>query len=349
MLDRLCERFAWLRTPITVHQRVGDVGGGPLASSIALAAFLSLFPLLLVGIAVVGFVAANDTDFVDEIVEQFGLTGSAAELVTDAIGNAEDSRRTASIVGVAGLLWAALGIVGTLAQAFDATWQVKGRPGWKAKLVHLASLAGAAVLFAASTVLGPLAAAVPGPAVVPTALGGLVLDTALLLWLFRMLTNVTVPWRDHLPGAIAGGVALGLLKLVGTIYLPRAVASSSALYGSIGVVFAMLAWLAIMGRVFVYASAFNVVRHEQEHGTDTLTIEVPHIAGEVPVEVTRGGAVAETESADTDEIDADAAEGDDTDAGSAATAAVEPDGTESGDTDSRVGRGEEPETVVPGA
>ena len=63
MFDRLCERFPWLRTPLAVHQRVGDVGGGPLSSSIALAGFLSLFPILLVAIAVVGFVAAGQTDF----------------------------------------------------------------------------------------------------------------------------------------------------------------------------------------------------------------------------------------------------------------------------------------------
>ena len=59
MFDRLCERFPWLRTALTVHQRVGDVGGGPLSSSIALAGFLSLFPLLLLGISVVGFVAST--------------------------------------------------------------------------------------------------------------------------------------------------------------------------------------------------------------------------------------------------------------------------------------------------
>jgi membrane protein len=330
VLERLGERFGWLRTPVAVHRRVGDVGGGPLASSIALAAFLSLFPLLLVGISVVGFVAANDTGFVDDVIEQFGLTGSAADLVSDVVSNAQDSRRTASLIGVAGLLWAALGIVGTLAQAFDATWQVKSPPGWKAKLVHLASLAGAALLFVASTALGPVAAGLPGPAAVPAAFGGLVLDVVLLLWLFRMLTNVTVPWRDHLPGALAGGVALGALKLVGTVYLPRAVASSSALYGSIGVVFAILAWLAIAGRVFVYASAFNVVRHEEEHGTDTVTIEVPHIAGEVPVEATRGGAVAETEQTE-------------------ATAEVTEEAEGAEGADAEAGAGESPESVTPGA
>ena len=71
-------------------------------------------------------------------------------------------------------------------------------------------------------------------------------------------------------------------------------ASASALYGSLGVVFAILAWLALAGRLVLYASAYNVIRYEREHGTVTVGIEVPHIAGEVPLEATRGGAVNET-------------------------------------------------------
>ena len=312
MLDWIRERFPWMATPLAVHQRVGDVGGGPLASSIALAGFLSIFPLLLVGIAVLGFVTHGTTDFPAEVVEELGLTGRAAEQVLDVLHTAEESRRTASIVGFAGLLWAGLGVVGTLEQALDATWQVKGRPGWQAKLVDLAWLAGAGVLFLASMALGPTAAALPGPAVVPTVLLGLVIDAVLLVWMFRALTAVSVPWSDHLPGAILGAVGLEVLKLAGGVYIPRAVASASALYGSLGVVFAILAWLALSARLIVYASAYNVVRHEQRHGTVTVAIEVPNIEGAAPLHADRGGAVAEPAPA------ADGAESDDLDGGGAA-------------------------------
>jgi membrane protein len=298
VLDRLRERFPWLATPLAVHQRVSDVGGGPLSSSIALAGFLSLFPLLLLSIAVLGFVSAGDTDFAADVVDQLGLSGRSASQVLDVLNNAEDSRRAASVVGLAGLLWAGLGVVGTLEQALDATWQVTGRPGWKAKLIDLAWLAGAGLLFLSSMALAPAAAWLPGPAVVPTVVLGLALDTVLFLWMFRALTAVAVPWSDHLPGAIAGAVGLEVLKLLGGVYVPRAVSSSSALYGSLGVVFAILAWLALSARLVVYASAFNVVRHEQRHGTVTVEIKVPNIEGEVPLHANRGGAVAEVEPAE---------------------------------------------------
>jgi membrane protein len=237
-------------------------------------------------------VAAGRTDFPQEVIEQLGLTGDAADRMLDSIREAEESRRAASVVGFVGLLWAGLGVVGTLEQALDATWQVKGR-GWKSRPVGLAWLVGAGVLFLGSASLGPLVTALPGPAAVPTVIFGLALDAVLFLWMFRTLTNVAVGWRDLVPGAIAGGVGLEILKLVGTIYVPRAATSASALYGSVGVVFAILAWLALSARLVLYASAYNVVRYERRHGTVTVGIEVPRIEGEVPLEATRGGVVSD--------------------------------------------------------
>jgi membrane protein len=299
MLDYLRRRFPWLSTPLAVHERVTAVGGGPLSSSIALAGFLSLFPLLLVAIAVAGFVTAGDTEFPERVIENLGLEGEAAEQVLRALETAENSRRTASVVGVLGLLWAGLGVVGALENALNAVWQVTGR-GITAKAVEVAWLGGAGLLFLGSMALGPVINWLPGSGVVATVIVGAVIDTLLLVWMFKALTNAKVSWRAHLPGAIAGGIGIEILKLVGSVYVPRAVASSSALYGSIGIVFAVLAWLALSARLVVYAAAFNVVRYEAAHGTTTVELEVPRIEGEVPLVATRGGAVAETAASEGD-------------------------------------------------
>jgi membrane protein len=286
-----------VRSFLPVHERVGAVGGGPLASSIALGGFLSLFPLLLVGVAVLGFVSAGETDFPSRVVDQLGLEGKAADQVVEIIETAEQSRRAASVVGLIGLAWAGLGVAGALENALNATWQVKGR-GITSRLVAVAWLVGAGLLFLGSMALGPLLNELPGPVTVPAILAGFVLDVLLFVWMFVVLTNVDLPWRVHLPGAVVGGVGVEVLKIIGAVYVPRLVASSSALYGSLGVVFAILAWLALTARLVVYAAAFNVVRYEREHGTVTVDIQVPHISGQVPLEATRGGAVSESTSDD---------------------------------------------------
>jgi membrane protein len=293
------ERWPFLDHAMSVNDRFGAIGGGPLASSIALASFVSLFPLLLVIIAVIGFVSSGDSTFASSLVHDLGLEGRAAEVVQDAIDTAEGSRRAASIVGLLGLLWSGLGVVGSLTTALNAAWQAKGR-GLVDRLFALRWLAGAGALFLVTAALGPLLRWAPGPVKPLTILAGLAVTTVLFLWTYSSLGNSNVGWRVHLPGSLLVAVGFEILKVIGAVLVPRAVASSSALYGSLGVVFAVLAWLLVYGRLIVYGAVLNVVRYERGAGTVTVEIEVPRIEGEVPLTTTRGGAVEEKAEAATE-------------------------------------------------
>ncbi len=292
MVDIARWRARWpkLDAALRVNERFGAIGGGPLSASIALASFLSLFPLLLVAIAVVGFWSSSDAGFALRLVRELGLRGAAADTVREAIEVAEGSRRTASVVGLLGLLWAGLGVVGSLQAALNAVWQAKGR-GLIDKLVALRWLVGAGTLFVATAALGPMLRLAPGPVKPLTILLGLALTTALFLWTYTSLGNKHVGWRTHVPGTLVVAVGFEALKAVGSLFVPRMVASSSALYGSLGVVFALLALLLLYSRLIVYGAVINVVRYETRAGTDTVQIEVPHIHGEAPSTGTRGGAV----------------------------------------------------------
>lgn len=291
---------------LRVSDRFGAVGGGALASAIALSTFLSLFPLLLVAIALLGFLSSGDTAFAGRLVDGLGLEGRSAELVTDALDTATESRRAASIVGLAGLAWSGLGVVGALQAALNAVWQEQGR-GLVDRLVAIRWLGGAALLFLASTALGPVGRFLPGWATPLLVVAGFGLSSVLFTWTYTTLGNTHGAWRAHLPGAVLLAVGFEVLKQVGSIYLPHLVASSSALYGSLGTVFAVLAWLAIYGRLVVYGAVVNVVLWEAHHGTDQITIEVPrHLDGPSPESADRGGAVEQHAPADpTGTVEAD--------------------------------------------
>ena len=296
LLSPLTSRYGWARTGLAVQQRFGAVQGGPLASYITLAAFLSLFPLLLVGIAVLGLFASRaDTDVAGTVIEQLSLTGDSAELVRESLKTASESKRSASIIGLAGLLWSGLGLINTLETAFGAVWQSEGR-GLKDRAYAFFWLGGAVVLLLASVAATAAAGFLPDALTWLSLLPTLVVDVALWLWTFSALTTRTgLPWRAHLPGAILGAVGFELLKIVGGVYVPRLVGSSSALYGSLGVVFALLAWLALFGRLAVYAACLNVVRWEQRHGTVHVDLEVPNVPeGTDPVTATRAGRAVPT-------------------------------------------------------
>ena len=278
---RLGERFPFLRTAWTVRKRFGELNGGYLASAITLSTFLSLFPLLLVAISIIGFFSSDDPTLARDTVTFLGLSGSsdAATIVTDAIETAEESKAAASIVGTAGLLWSGLGLVAALQYVYDTVWQVTGR-GMKDKLFGLLWLVGGALLFASSFAVTSLIRALPGFLAPINILAGIALSFGLFIWTAKVLPHRDIGFRALVPGAVFGAIGLEILKVVGSIYVPRAVASSSAMYGSIGVVFAILAWLLFFGRLIVYSATVNVVRWEEQHGTVIIDIRVPNLPGD---------------------------------------------------------------------
>ena len=109
-----------------VQDRYTELEGGVIAAAVTLSMFISLFPALLVGTAIIGFVASGQVDLSGQIIDKLGLTGNAADTLREAVGTAAHSRKTASIVGVAGLVWSSLGVVQAIQLAVDRAWQVKG-------------------------------------------------------------------------------------------------------------------------------------------------------------------------------------------------------------------------------
>jgi membrane protein len=157
------------------------------------------------------------------------------------------------------------------------------------KLLGLAWLGGAGLLFLGSLAVTATVAVLPAFLAPLNLLGGLALGTSLFLWSSTVLCNRSVGWRALLPGALLGAFGFEILKALGSFLLPRIVAHSSALYGSIGTVFAVLAWLFLFGRLVVFASVLNVVLWERGHGTVTVGVEVPRLPGMAPTTGTRSG------------------------------------------------------------
>jgi membrane protein len=276
---------------MSVQDRYSELEGGVIAAAVTLSIFISLFPALLVGTAIVGYVAAGQVDLANELVDKLGLTGTAAETFREAIASSKTSRRTASIVGLVGLAWSALGVVQAIQLAVDRAWQVKGGGVVDKVKSGLWLLAIGATVIATTAATGLVVSVLPGW-VAPFMIVLTVAINIGMFWLtFVLLGSQKVGWRPLLPGAIFAGIAMQILTFAGAVIVPRSVASSSALYGSLGVVFAILAWLYFFGRMLVYASTLNVVLYERERGTVTLEVEAPRFPGEVPVEATRSGVV----------------------------------------------------------
>lgn len=277
---------------LRVQERFGEVNGTALANGIALQAFLSIFPLLIVAISVVGFIADDDVTFAADVIDSLGLTGDAAENLDEAITNAKDSKGAAGVVGLAGLLYSGLAVVAAIQRSVDLSWQTMGK-GLKDKLKAIGWLLGAVVIFIGSFALSVLINFLPAFFAPLSIIAGVAVNVALFLWTFSALGRLPIGWRARLPGAVLCAVGFEALKLIGSLYIPRLVANSSALYGSLGIVVAIIAWLAFFGRLLVYGSVVNVIRYEDRHGTITVPIQVPRVEGAIALEANRAGAVTD--------------------------------------------------------
>lgn len=291
----------WIDVVLRVQKRFGDLHGNYLAGAISMAAFLAIFPLLLVAIAVAGFISHGNGNVAGSIIGHLGLNGDAAKTVTEGLATARRSRKAASVVGLAGLLWSGLGVVGAMQYAYNQVWQVKER-GFRDRIVGIGWLLGAVVLFVGSAVVTALLGFLPGFLSPVAVLAALATNVGLWWWTAKILPNRDIGWRPLLPGAIFGGIGLEALKALGGFYVPHLVKSSSQLYGSIGIVFAILAWLLLFGKLIVYSATLNVVLWEQRKGTVKTIVEVPAQPG-VTTESTRLGRSDDRAERPTDETD----------------------------------------------
>ncbi len=282
--------IGWL---LRVQERFTEVRGTALANGIALQTFLSIFPLVIVGVAVVGFLSVDDPDFAQTVIDNLELDADSAESFTEALETAQESRQAASVIGLAGLLFTGLNLVTAIQRSIDAAWQTHGK-GVIEKLKALAWLGGASAIFVGSFGLSIALNVLPGFLAPLSLVAGFGVNVLLFLWTFTALGRVPVGWRARLPGALVCAFGFEVMKVVGSVYVPKLVADSSALYGSLGIVFAVLAWLAIFGRLLVYGSIVNVVQWEAAHGTVRVQITAPRIDGAIALETNRTGAVVDT-------------------------------------------------------
>jgi membrane protein len=285
----LVKTHPFVVTVLAVKNRLREVRAAQLVSSIALRAFYSIFPLLLVAISVLGFVARNNADLGADVVRKLKLTGDMDRIVRDSIGSAKGSAGLAGVIGIITALWSGLKVVTAIAAASDAAWQVPER-GLRDKLRGVPWLLGFVVLSGASAVATFIAQRLGIP-YLDLLLGyvlGVVSGTLVFLWTHMMFTNAKLPLRAHLAGALVGGAGFTLFQLFGA-RITAQLTKSSELYKTVGAVFGFLTLLSIFAWMHVLSAVVNVVLWERKHGTHQVSISVPALPASSWSVVQRGG------------------------------------------------------------
>ena len=264
-----------------------------LAAALTYYGVLSLFPALLVLLAMLGLAG---TDTIDTLLKNLGsLTPTATrDLITNAVRDLQSANSSAGfalILGLAGALWSASGYVGGYMKAANVIYEVEeGRKFWKLKplqiLVTLVIMILTALIVLAVVVSGPVAQRVgdvigagdTAVTVFNIAKWPIIalIVTQIFAFLFYVGPNVKQPgFRWVSPGGFLA-VGLWIIASAAFAFYVANFGSYSKTYGSMAAVIIFLVWLWITNLVMLLGAELNA---EIERGRQ---IEAGHPPEEEP-------------------------------------------------------------------
>jgi membrane protein len=271
-VDRYQREHRWAGFSLAVLYKFVDDLGSYQAALLTYYAFVSLFPLLLLAVTVLGFVLAGNP-----AAQQAVLSSALRDfpVIGQEIGanvHALHGSVWGVVVGVAVSVYGGLGVTQAAVTTMCQIWAipVAERPGLGpayARGVTVLLVLGAGVLV--TTALSSLTTAVGAwlplwandvvARVVPVAVA-VVINAASFLAAYRVLTPGRIGWRRLVPGAVLAAAAWQVLQLAGTYLVGHELEGSSASYGFFGIVLGLLAWLYLGALIMLLGAQVNAVR-----------------------------------------------------------------------------------------
>src|SRR5215470_8195354 len=263
--DRLQRKHGVLGFPYAVVKKYGDDAGGREAALITYYGFLSIFPLLLLGVAVLSRVLASNPDLRERLI-----TAVVPEALRSTVEHSLAALPTSTIpflFGLLGLLYSGTGVVFSVYQTLNHVAAVPYRlraPFFSRYIrvfVMLATLLLGGLATGALTVVGTTLPGQPGLQRAAAVLGSALVAFGVLLLAARLLLVRPAPFRALWPGAVLGAAVVTLVLNVGAPLLARLVAKAGPVYGSFATVAGMFALLYLVGQALVYAAEVAAVRY----------------------------------------------------------------------------------------
>ena len=193
-----------------VVKKFGNDNGGMLAALMAYYGFLSLFPLMLLLITIVGLATGGSVSATQRVehsaLSQFPVIGAHLGENIHALHNRAG---LGLAIGIIGLVWGSQGVVQSAQYTMAEVWNVPlvERPGYVARLLRaLAVMAAVGVFLLVSTALAGVVTvgnrgglAVAGAVVAPSSL-----NVAIFAVAFRLLTPTAIRRDGCFPAQWSG-------------------------------------------------------------------------------------------------------------------------------------------------
>lgn len=282
-IERRIQARPWLDHLVRAGGRYQRQRGDYYAAGITYFTVLSLFPLLMVAFAAVGFVLAGNPDLLAQVQEKVveNIPGQLGDQINDLIDQAIRSRGTVGVLGLATGVYTGLGWMANLRAALTEQWDQKTEEGnWiTTKLSDFGALVGLGLAFAVSLGLSAVSSSglgesvletlklahLPGSRVLLACLTiflGVLASWAVFVWIIARLPREPVTLKSAFKAAAIAAVFFEIFKQVASLYLQTVLSSpAGATFGSI---IGLMVFSYITYRIVLFATAWAATAAENE-------------------------------------------------------------------------------------
>jgi membrane protein len=296
------ERIATDEDKPVAEQKIGDPGWWPmtrdaamqwsehkdarLGAALAYYSVFSIGPLILIAVAIAGLFFGREAVQGEVSGALRGLLGdSGAQAINGMLAGASKPTQgiIATVIGIATLIFAAIGVVVQLKDAFNTVWEVKTPPGkgiWGFARTYVLSLAGVMALgflllisMLLTTVLAVagkfFAPYIPEAALqVVSFVVSFGVITLLFAMMFKWLPDAKIQWRDVWIGAIGTAALFEIGKFLIGLYIGKQGLEST--YGAAASIVIVLIWVYYSAQIVLLGAEFTNVyakrRGSLKHG-----------------------------------------------------------------------------------
>ena len=264
-LERLRRRYPWLDHAVRAQQRYDQSQGDFYSAGITYFTIFAMFPVLMVGFAVVGFVLASRPDRLAEIDSwvKAAVPGEFGEQIISLMDAAIASRTSVGVIGLATALYVGLLWMQRLRAALSQMWgQHFPPPGFLntkvSDVVALVAAFLASLLTIGFGVLATSALRLAGSVRLGSLLVSVLVAWLLFTVMIARLPHDPVPLRRCAGAGLLAAIGFEGFKQVGSIYL-QAVLHSPA--GAVfGPVLGLMVFAYMTARLVLFATAWAAER-----------------------------------------------------------------------------------------
>jgi YihY family inner membrane protein len=250
---------------VGVQKKYGADQGGNLGVQLTYSMFVTVFPLLLLLVTILGIVLADSPSARARV-----LNSAASEfpIIGDQLAHNVQALKRGSpfglAIGIIGLVYGTTGLAQAGLYAMEQIWAIptEDRPNFVVRIARSLGFLGLLGLGLIVTTLlsgfGTFGRHNIWLGYVAELLAAVV-NVGLYLGSFTLLTPKYIRPRQLIPGAVFGGIAWTVLQALGGYIVGHTLKGASATYGTFGLVLGLIAWIGLAAKITLYAAEINTV------------------------------------------------------------------------------------------